>query len=93
MAMTPKKVDTGKPSDQKAEFIVVKIGYECQLIFPIHLGVEFLGLYSQARQWKSGYKEPTQILPSPPEVSIRYLTRQELAQVEFDRALGITEET
>ena len=88
MATSPPNSNTGKPSDQRAEFMLIKISYDCQLLLPIKEGNEFLAAYSQARAWKSGYKEPTTIEPSPPEVTVRYVTKAEIAKVRFDQTIG-----
>lgn len=88
MATSPPRSDTGRPSDLKAEFMLIKLGYSCQLLFPIEAGNRFLEAYSQAREWKSGYNEPTSIAPSPPEVSVRYVTRHEIAKIHFDKTIG-----
>ena len=86
---SPPKSDTGLPSDQRAEFMVIKISYDCKLLLPIEEGNVFLAAYSRSRQWKDGYKEPTSILPSPPEITVRYVTNAELAKVKFDDMLGL----
>jgi hypothetical protein len=86
--MTPSS-DTGRPSEQRAEFMLIKLGYDCKLLLPIEEGNQFLEAYSRARTWKEGYKEPTIIQPSPPEITVRYITDAELAKVKFDNMLGM----
>lgn len=88
MATSPPRSDTGRPSDLKAEFMVIKLGWDYQLIFPIEAGNTFLSVYCQARRWKEGYQEPVVIEPSPPEVTVRYVTKAEIAKIHFDKTIG-----
>lgn len=88
MGMTPSS-DSGRPSGQKAEFMLIEIGYSCKLLFTIEKGTEFLSAYCHAQEWKSGYKEPTEILPSPPKIELKYLTRADIAKIQFDKTIGL----
>ena len=88
MASGLPKSDTGRPSDQRAEFMLIKVSYDCKLLLPIKEGNDFLAAYSLARTWKESYKEDTEILPSPPEVTIRYVTQREIAEIQFAKIAG-----
>lgn len=88
MATSPPKSDTRKPSDLRAEFMVVHISYSCQLIFPIDQGNEFLKIYSSACELKEDYNKPKEVLSCPPEVRVHYMTKADLAKIKFDLALG-----
>ena len=68
--------------------MLIKISYDCKLLFPIEEGNQFLSAYSRARQWKEGYKEDTEIMPSAPEVTVRYVTQREIAEIQFARTVG-----
>jgi hypothetical protein len=89
MPTAPNSNNTGKPSDQKAEFMLINLGYSCQLLFSIEEGCHFLKSYSQAKQYKKNYKEPAEIHQTPPEISISYLTASDIAKIQFDQTLGI----
>lgn len=88
MATSPPKSNTGKPSDLRAEYMLIRFTYSCQLILPIDQGNEFLKTYSSAREYKKEYNQPAEILPCPPEVTIQYLTKAEMAKINFDLSLG-----
>lgn len=91
MTMTPKS-DTGSASYAKAEFMLIKLSYDCKLLLPIDEGNQLLAAYSKARQWEEPYQKPITIKPSPPEISVRYITAAELAKIKFDDMLGVTDD-
>lgn len=84
--------DTGLPSDLKAEFMLIEISYSCKLLFPIEIGATFLQSYCLAREYKKEYKKPIEIFPSPPEITIKYMTKADIAKIHFDKSLGLDDD-
>jgi len=91
MAMTPNSSDTGLPSEG-ASHMVIELGYSCKLLLSIKDGNDFLAAYSRAREWKEEYQKDPKVLPSPPEIKVKYVTAMQLAKTKFDDMLGLSDE-
>lgn len=87
----PPKSDTGN-TPNGATHMVIELGYSCKLLLPIEEAGSFLQAYSRAREYKTEYKKPTRILPSPPEIKIQYVTEAQLAKLKFDDMLGLDDD-
>jgi len=90
MVKTPSS--TGKPSNLKAEFMIIKIGYSCQLLFSIEVGAEFLKTYCLCEEYKKDYNKTAELTGSPPSVEISYLTKHDIAKIRFDETLGLKDD-
>ena len=92
MTSTPNSNNTGRPSNQKAEYMVIELSYSCKLLFPMEQGNEFLKAYSAAKEYKAEYQKPIIINESPPAITITYLTPGDIAKINFDRTLGVNDD-
>ena len=90
--MTSPPNDTGNAiTDQIADFMLIEFTYKWKLLLPIEMGRQFVEIYSHAQSWEEEYSsgKKVKISPTPPEITISYITREQLAKAEFDAALGL----
>ena len=90
MSKTPIKSDTGQLAT--ADYMLIKIGYSCQLIFPIEEAINFIKSYNKAVEYKKEYKEPVKIYEVPPDMEISYLSKFDIGKMALDKALGLDDE-
>jgi hypothetical protein len=89
MSDSPSSNNTGRPSELKAEYMIINLDYSVQLIFTIEDGAKFLEIYSKARRYKERYNETSSIESTPGEMRITYLTRKDIADIQFAQTVGV----
>jgi hypothetical protein len=77
---------------EEEQYMLLELGYERQLLFPMDKAIEFLRIYSEAIIWDEPYGKTARLKTGVPPVNIKFKRRAELAQMQFNEVLGLSEE-